>query len=250
MNTIIKNKPDRCDTHGDFESRNVYKNVWTKCPQCAAEQQAVEQREKEERAAVARFLAWQKQLGEVGIPERFSNRTLGSYVAENEGQCRVLAFAQEYAEHFDTVQKTGRSAIFCGQPGTGKTHLAAGIGLRLMEMNKLVLFTTAQRALRRIKDSWRKDSKESESDVVRLLVQPDLLILDEIGVQYGTKFEENAIFDILNERYEKRRPCLLLSNQTLQEVRTFIGERVYDRLREDDGKCVPFDWASHRGSAA
>jgi DNA replication protein DnaC len=58
------------------------------------------------------------------------------------------------------------------------------------------------------------------------------------------------MFDILNERYEKRHPSLLLSNLTPGEVKTFLGERVYDRLREDGGQCVPFDWESYRRKAA
>jgi DNA replication protein DnaC len=240
-------KPSHCDEHGDFESRNLFRDVWSKCPQCAANQQATEQREAEERDAAAKHFAWQRKLGEAAIPERFRSRTLESYTPAGDGQRSALAFSQEYACNFSTAIETGRSAIFCGKPGTGKTHLAVGIGLEVMRSGRLVLFTTAQRAFRRMKDAWRSDSNESEGDVIRLLVQPDLLILDEIGVQFGTKFEENALFDILNERYEKRRPSLLLSNLTAPEVRTFLGERVYDRIKEDGGVIVPFDWASHRG---
>lgn len=242
----IMTRQDGCDSHGEFVSRNVFRNVWSGCPHCAAEQKAIQQREEEEKAAVERFHAWQKRIGDAGIPERFYNRTLGSYVAASDGQKRALAFASEYAARFDEVSKTGRSAIFCGKPGTGKTHLAVGIGLNVMARNKLVLFTTVQRMVRRVKDAWRKEATESESDVIGLLVQPDLLILDEIGVQFGTEFEKNLMFDVLNERYEKRRPSLLLSNLTVAEVRQFLGERVYDRLREDGGVCVPFDWTSHR----
>ena len=58
------------------------------------------------------------------------------------------------------------------------------------------------------------------------------------------------MFDILNERYENRLPTLLLSNLTAGEVKNFLGERVFDRLREDGGECVVFDWSSHRGSTA
>lgn len=250
---MLETQQDRmeiCETHGGFASRNLLKNVWTKCPTCASVRQAQEQREAEERARVARHLEWQGKLGEAAIPERFRTRTLESYIAQTEGQKRALEFATAYAESFSEAEKTGRSAIFCGNPGTGKTHLAVGVGLKVMESGKLVRFTTAQRAFRRMKDAWRKDSDESEGDVIRLLVKPDLLILDEIGVQFGTKFEENALFDILNERYEKRRPSLLLSNLTVHEVRAFLGERVYDRLREDGGDSVPFDWNSHRGRTA
>lgn len=250
VHTEIVTRSDHCDTHGDFVSRNVFKNIWSGCPHCASERQAVQQRETEEKAAAERYRAWQKKLGDAGIPERFHGRTLSSYTANNDGQRRALAFAEEYASQFFEVSKTGRSAIFCGKPGTGKTHLAVGIGLNVMSHNKLVLFTTVQRMVRRVKDTWRKDAAESESDVIDLLVHPDLLILDEIGVQFGTEFEKNLMFDVLNERYEKCRPTLLLSNLTVAEVRVFLGERVYDRLREDGGACVPFDWASHRGSAA
>lgn len=249
INAEIDTRIERCEKHGDFSSRRLFKSRWSGCPSCAADEKAIKQREAEEKAASDRFRAWQKRLGDAGIPERFHSRTLSSYVANSEGQKRALAFATDYAAKFDEVSATGRSAIFCGKPGTGKTHLAVGIGLDVMGQNKLVSFTTVQRMVRRVKDAWRKDAAESEGDVIDLLVQPDLLILDEIGVQFGTEFEKNLMFDVLNERYEKRRPTLLLSNLTVAEVRVFLGERVYDRLREDGGACVPFDWASHRGQA-
>ena len=244
IKTVTETRAENCETHGDFISRNMFRNVWSGCSVCATEKQAVQQREDEERTSVERHRAWQKKLGEAGIPERFHSRTLGSYMATTEGQRSAMAFAQSYAEQFGVVP--GRSAIFCGKPGTGKTHLAVGVGLEVMARGKLVLFTTVQRMVRRAKDCWRRDSCESESDVIALFVQPDLLILDEIGVQFGTDFEKNLMFDILNERYEKRRHTLLLSNLTADEVKSFLGERVYDRLREDGGQCVPFNWSSWR----
>lgn len=250
LNTDKKTRQTNCEKHGNFESRNVIGSVWTKCPVCDADQAEKKRLEEAERMAAEKVRIWQRRLGEAGIPERFHNRTLSSYIANNAGQKSALAFATEYAEGFEVAQKSGRSAIFCGPPGTGKTHLAVGIGLHAMTLGKLVLFTTVQRAVRRVKDSWRKDSKESETDVIDMLVEPDLLILDEIGVQFGSDFEKNLMFDILNERYEKSKPSLLLSNLTATEVKAFLGERVYDRLREDGGKCIPFDWSSYRGRAS
>jgi DNA replication protein DnaC len=75
----------------------------------------------------------------------------------------------------------------------------------------------------------------------------DLLILDEIGVQFGSETERNLLFDVLNERYEDCKPTLLLSNLPKQDVAKYLGERVMDRLREDGGRVVVFDWESHRG---
>lgn len=249
----IKTKSEKCETHGDFDSRLLCnlpnREIWSGCPSCAAEAKSLADREEEEKAKLEKHSRWQKALGEAGIPARFRTRTLGSYVATNKGQESALRFATQYANDFSNVQKTGRSAIFCGKPGTGKTHLSVGIGLEVMKDGGTVLFTTVQRMMRRVKDAWRKDSSESESMVVDLFSSPDLLIVDEIGVQFGSEFEKNMMFDILNERYECSRPTLLLSNLTPSEVKTFLGERIFDRLREDGGQCVPFDWASHRGQA-
>lgn len=242
-------KAEVCETHGIYESRNLFRSVWSGCPKCAADAQAVRQREEAEKEAQDRHARWQRKLGEAGIPDRFKTRTLACYTASNEGQKRALEFATQYAEQFGKSLETGRGAIFCGKPGTGKTHLSVGIALAVMERGGSALFTTVQRMVRRMKETFRKDSEESERDVIGMLVYPDLLIIDEIGVQFGSDFEKNLMFDILNERYEKRRPTLLLSNLTAQEVKAFLGERIYDRMKEDGGQCVSFDWASHRGKA-
>lgn len=246
---ISETKTENCAKHGTFESRNIFGKVWLGCPTCNSEQKAIAEREQAEKDAQERHASWVRKMGEAGIPERFRSRTLDSYKATNAGQKRALTFMTEYAEQFSRVRETGRSAILCGLPGTGKTHLAIGVALHVIALGKAAAFTTVQRMIRRLKDSWRKDSIESESDVINLLVYPDLLIIDEIGVQFGSEFEKNFMFDLLNERYEKRKPTILLSNLTSAEIKVFLGERVYDRLKEDNGQCVSFDWASYRGNA-
>lgn len=255
MNTIAnlglhaqpKTKPAVCDTHGEFESRCFIGSVWSKCPTCEAERAARERTEAETREREARLAAWQKKIGQAGIPDRFHSRSLRNFEADTDAQRAALAFANDYADNFAQVLATGRSALFIGKPGTGKTHLACGIGLQVMrEQNRTVLFTTVMRALRRVKDTWAKGSAESESQAIAALVFPDLLILDEVGVQFGSEFEKNIIFDILNERYEKRRPTILMSNLPESEVIGYLGERVIDRVREDGGRLVPFSWASRR----
>jgi len=138
-----------------------------------------------------------------------------------------------------------------GRPGTGKTHLAVGIGLQIMERNnRTVLFTTVMRAVRRVKDTWGKSGSETETKAIAALAFPDFLILDEVGLQFNSDTERLILFDVLNDRYEKRRPTLLMSNLPVGEVGEYLGERIMDRLREDGGEFIPFDWESHRGETA
>lgn len=243
-----KLRSDTCDRHGPFEARCIFGSRWSSCPTCGAESVAKEKAEREAKERNERTLAWQRRMGESGIPERFRDRSLQSFIAETDEQRRALEFSIFYADNFDDVLATGRSALFIGKPGTGKTHLASSIGLQIMHRdNRIVLFTTVMRAIRRIKDTWGRDSRVSETQAIAELVFPDLLILDEVGVQFGSDTEKMILFDVLNERYEKRRPTLILSNWTVDEIRAVIGERIFDRLREDGGEVVPFDWPSHRG---
>lgn len=243
-----KAKTASCDTHGDFVSQCVFRDVWSRCPVCADEKEAAEALENEVKKRERARGAWERKIGDAGIPERFRDRTLESFVADSSDKQKALDFSKKYAETFDEVLASGRSAIFVGRPGTGKTHLAVGIGLHIMDEGRSVLFTTVMRAIRRVKDTWSRDSKESETSAIASLAFPDLLILDEVGVQFGSDAEKLILFDVLNERYEKRRPTLLLSNLSAADVKPFLGERIFDRLREDGGQVIGFAWASHRGS--
>jgi DNA replication protein DnaC len=73
-------------------------------------------------------------------------------------------------------------------------------------------------------------------------------VLDEVGVQYGTDAEKQIAFEIINTRYENLRPTIIISNLNAAELTTFIGERVMDRLKENGGRLLVFDWPSHRGT--
>ena len=240
----------QCEQHGEFVAKCYIGNRWSKCPVCADEVARQEQEHKDQERAQARARQWQERLGHSGIPLRFHDRTLSGYQAQSDAQQAALDFAKEYALDFEQVQKTGRGAVFVGRPGTGKTHLAVGIGLYAMrKFHARVLFVTVQRAIRSVKDTWAKGAQQSESEAIADLVEPDLLILDEVGVQFGSEFERNTLFDVLNERYELRKPTIFLSNLASDELADFLGERVMDRLREDGGRVVPFAWESYRGKA-
>lgn len=246
LHAISKERTATCESHGAYVARCYMRDMWSGCPVCSVERVESDRLASEaaERDRIQR--RWQAKIGEAGIPTRFHDRTLASYVADSAGKKHALDFATRYAAEFSEVLKTGRSAIFCGKPGNGKTHLACGIGLALMAKEYSVLFVTVMRAIRRVKDTWGKGGVESETDAIAALVFPDLLILDEVGIQFGSETEKLLLFDILNERYEKRRPTIIISNLTVEAVKMFLGERIYDRLREDGGEHIPFTWESHR----
>ncbi len=245
-------KPDRdgnCQQHGAFTSRNVFSNVWTGCPDCAKAEKTAALQEQEAREKAERTQRWEQRLGQSGIPRRFQDRSLASYVAETAEQRQALSFAMGYADAF-RGHVPAKCAVFLGPVGTGKTHLACGIALRIMaRYGCSALFTTAAAMARRVREAKGFGAKETESQAIGVFTFPDLLILDEIGIQSGTDAEARTIFDVLDGRYQEQKPTILLSNLDLDGVRACLGERVFDRLREDAGEVLVFSGESWRGRA-
>lgn len=185
-------------------------------------------------------------LKKAAIPPRFADRRLETFVPHAEGPAKALQIATEYAEGFEDVLKTGRSLILCGGVGAGKTHLAVGIAHRVIAMNRVAVFTSVLGAIRTVKETYAKGSQLTEAQAIENLTKPDLLILDEVGVQFGSDTEKMILFEIINGRYERLRPTIVISNLAKDALAEYLGERVIDRLREGGGRMVIFDWPSYR----
>lgn len=238
-----------CETHGAYAALCHLGNVWTKCPACEADAKEREAKAERERAEVEALERWRLSVEGAGIPERFRDRRFKTYIAETDKQLEALTIAKQFAADWEAVRETGRSMVFLGPPGVGKTHLACAIAMHVMHKHRSsVMFKTVAQAVRGVRDTWAKGSDKSESQAIAELTTPQLLVLDEVGIQSGSEWERNVLFDILNERYLKRRPTIMLTNLSEEELPQYLGERVLDRMREDGGVIVPFLWESHRAS--
>lgn len=237
-----------CKDHGAYTSAGTRymgkREIWTPCPDCeerriAAELQA-KANEKAERAA--RVLA--SMIDEALIPPRFVGRSFDNFIAESPSQLKALEVSKRYAELFDENAKRGAGLIFSGLPGTGKSHLAAAVMQTIMPKHQ-ALYMTCMGMIRAIRGTWRRESETSESEMLSRFGSVPLLVLDEVGVQYGTDGEQTIIFEVMDRRYRDMQPTILLTNQNAKGFTEFVGERVYDRLREVS-TWVTFDWPSHR----
>lgn len=252
LKTDLGTKSVVCEIHGEFVSKGMKlpmmkREIWSGCQACADDRSAEDRRaEAESRAAIERERL-NAMLRASGIPERIKGCTFANFNAATDAQKFAMQAAMDFAESFADRRKNGDSLIFAGRPGTGKGHLAAAIMNRLMP-DHLPVYTTCLDMIRSVRDTWRKDSKHSESQVLDELESVPLLIIDEIGVQYGTDGEQTIIFDVLDRRYRQMRPSVFITNQDKAGFKAFIGERAYDRLTQV-AKWVPFDWASYRPTA-
>lgn len=210
------------------------------------EESTAEAREAERRAKAeesrreieATLLKWS------GIPERYHGASLRDWVTEDEKQAHQKPKMVAWA---GGIEIPGHSSmVWNGPAGTGKTHLACGM---LQDRYKAGLdgfYITAKGYTDRLKNAYRNDSKESSTDVLERFSSVPILVIDEVGRQFEAKSEELYFFELVNERYNRRRPTLFLSNLSDEEFRVFAGIAVMDRLKEGGGRFLTFNWESRR----
>ncbi|KRG69247.1 hypothetical protein ABB29_12090 [Pseudoxanthomonas dokdonensis] len=222
--------------------------VTSSCQACKDAKHAAEDARKAAEISRERQRRVDSLFRSAGIPARFAERDFDGYKATGNGQKIAHSVCRAFASKWPEKAAVGSSLVLTGLPGTGKTHLACAIASHVMrEYLAVAAFGTVSAMLRRIKSTYAKDSQQTEQGAIDDLVSPDLLILDEVGVQIGSEHEKMLMFEVLNARYQELRPTILISNLAMEELESFLGQRVMDRYREC-GSVLAFDWESHRGS--
>lgn len=275
---------ETCEKHGPYVSR-LYVRFWSKCPRCTAEKDEAERIELEARQKAAKEAARQSRMAamrkESGLLGRQLESTFDSYQASRPDQGEVLAACRTFVEgfRFEKVEHTvygaqrehkqlrtpATSLWLIGPPGTGKSHLGAAMVNHLIATLMVeARMHSAREIVRLLRSTWNKENPPrsaafetesgdyvepqpiSEEQMINDLGSAPLLVLDEVGVNFGSDAEHVQLFDVLDLRYRLQLPTVLLSNLKPAELKAALGDRVFDRLRE--GATVKAcTWPSHRG---
>jgi DNA replication protein DnaC len=113
----------------------------------------------------------------------------------------------------DSWLAKGANILLFGPPGGGKSHLAAAIGLALIENGRRVLFTRTTDLVQKLQVARRELQLES---AIAKLDKFDLLILDDLAYVTKDQAETSVLFELVSARYE-RRSIMITANQPLGE---------------------------------
>ena len=146
----------------------------------------------------------ERHLAEARLP---LGKTLSSFdfaVVPMISKAQVMALTAG-----DGWLENGANLLLFGPPGAGKSHLAAAIGLALVENGWRALFTRTSDLVQRLQIARRELALES---TIAKLDKYHLLILDDIAYVNKDQAETSVLFELIGSRYE-RRSMLITANQ-------------------------------------
>ena len=116
----------------------------------------------------------------------------------------------------------GENVLMFGPPGVGKSHLAIGLGRKVVEQGHTVRFTTATALLANL---GKAESEGSLAEKLTEYTKPRLLIIDELGYLPFERRAAHLFFQLVNRRYEKGS-LLVTTNQRVSEWGIVFGDEV------------------------
>ena len=164
----------------------------------------------------------------------FEDHALYSWTFEKDnGKNPVMKVARDYVDKWTDALSDNMGLVLWGDVGTGKTFFAACIANALVEQNVSVKMTNFSTILN---DLFTESDKNK---YLNRLNDHSLLIIDDLGIERGTEYALEQVYNVIDTRYKSGKPLIITTNLTLDELKyptDIPHKRIYDRVL---GMCVP-----------
>lgn len=192
-----------------------------------------------------------QRLAAANIPKRYEHCALGTFREKLPVLKNARSRVQEFVDLWPATDQ-GRGLLLIGPCGSGKTHLAVAALVEIIESGKpgRLLFCNFQDLIQEIQASFDSDEVPSKSEILRPVLEADLLVLDELGSQKPTTFVQDILYYVINTRYNEERATIFTTNYADtppdakdEPLSARVGTRLRSRLYEM-AAMVPFTGAS------
>jgi DNA replication protein DnaC len=124
--------------------------------------------------------------------------------------------------------------VLTGPYGCGKTHLAAAIANRQIELGNEVFFTVVPDLLDHLRATFGPGSDVTYDELFEAVRNVPLLVLDDLGMQSETSWAREKMFQVLNHRLNAELPTVITTNLSVDDM----DERLRTRLKHRDVAVV------------
>ena len=188
-------------------------------------------------APLAATAAMTARLIEAGVPRRIAGF--------RPGDSGSPAWSRAYAGLREGIG-TGLLCCLCGGRGTGKSALASCLAGRALESGRHAKFVDAATLFMNLRATLGDKAAETEAEMIRRYVHPDLLVIDDLTMPPQADFEHRATEHIIMKRFDAAdRDTLLVTTAPAAGLSAALGPGIAARL-ESAGSVVACDWGSLR----
>jgi DNA replication protein DnaC len=154
-----------------------------------------------------------------------------------------MQIAENYVKHFEDMKKQNIGLLLWGEVGNGKSYTAASIANALIDKGYSVKMTSVPALANKLQGMW-----EGKDVFINSLMNYDLLIIDDLGVERKTEYMQETVYNIIEARYGSGLPMIVTTNLTNEQLKytdNITLQRVYDRVM---ALCTPvkFEGTSYR----
>lgn len=163
----------------------------------------------------------------------FEDLTFETFDANVPGVRDAYAVALEYARNPDGW------LLLLGGYGCGKTHLAAAVAHYVVAHQRMrALLLVVPDLLDYLRAAFAPDQSSSYDARFNAIRNVDLLVLDDLGTENATPWASEKLFQLMNYRYNERRPTIVSSNRNLDDLDPRVASRLSD-ARICQGVVIP-----------
>jgi DNA replication protein DnaC len=179
-------------------------------------------------------LAQRKELAIAGKIRSAKFRRLQTFDAFDFKHSKTTEkIEKNYRALFDSVARDNLpSAVFSGQAGLGKTHLARALGYGACQKGLSVLFVTCAEMVNHLQQAQKTFNLETELNKYR---RPQVLIIDELGYVSLDTQSSNLFFQVISARHDAGLGTIATTNLPFGKFNQIfandaIAHAIVDRL--------------------
>lgn len=157
-----------------------------------------------------------------------------AYYPDSERAEKIKESCWRYATKFTS---SSPNILFMGKTGLGKTHLTLAIANVVINRGFSVVYGTAHNILSDLQSEnfGRTDNLRYYE---RAVLNCDLLIIDDLGTEFKNSYTVACLFNIINTRLSERRPTIISTNYSAEELEAEYGQRITSRIACEYNKLM------------